>query len=134
MKEYEYIAYGIENYLVDELVEVICQENLESKPYPDGFRRIFDNYRKLRKDFQNITTRLGVSNLPESELDSVMTDFSEKQKHFLETFLKDMESNYPDLDVQKIADSYLNRIRSEDVITTEKRVSIYPHIVMQSRL
>ena len=145
MKEYEYITYGIENYLVDELVGVICQESLESKPYPDGFRRIFDNYKLLRQkfkdksdvltidDFKDKSDELGTSDIPESELGAIVDEFENDRSHFLESFLLEIESNYPDLGVRQISDDYFRKISFDDVETTEKRVCIYPYIISQVR-
>lgn len=133
MKEYEYITYGIENYLVDELVSVICQESLESKPYPDGFRRIFDNYKLLRQKFKDKSDELGTSDIPESELGAIVDEFENDRSHFLESFLVEIESNYPDLGVRQISDDYFRKISFDDVETTEKRVCIYPYIISQVR-
>lgn len=133
MKEYEYITYGIENYLVDELVGVICQESLESKPYPDGFRRIFDNYKLLRQKFKDKSDELGTSDIPESELGAIVDEFENDRSHFLESFLLEIESNYPDLGVRQISDDYFRKISFDDVETTEKRVCIYPYIISQVR-
>ena len=52
MKEYEYVALGIEELLIDELVGVICQENFSKKTYEHGFRKIFDTYRQMHNDYQ----------------------------------------------------------------------------------
>lgn len=133
MKEYEYIAYGIENYLVDELVEVICQENLESRPYPDGFRRIFDNYRRLRERYSEITAKLDGGDFSEEIVGNIMDEFSEKQKHFLEAFLNDMDCNYPKLGVRELAEEYQRKAKEGNPTTTERRICIYPYIILQAR-
>lgn len=134
MKEYEYITFGIENVLVDELVGVICQESLESKPYPDGFRRIFDNYKSIRQRFKNKSLELGTTDFPESELKTIAEEFERERGRFLEAFLIEIESNYPLLDVRQLANEYIKAISSDDVVTTEKRICIYPYIISQARL
>ncbi len=134
MKEYEYIMLGIESFLVDELVGVICQENLESRHYPDGFRRIFDNYRLLRKNFSEKAVQLGTTDFPETALESVMAEYVGLRNRYLQSFLEDIDANYPDLEVFKLADNYFRTISNEDVVTTEKRICIYPYIVSQIRL
>lgn len=133
MREYEYIAYGIEHMLVDELVGVICQESLESKPYPDGFRRIFDNYRLLRQKFMDKSSELGTLDFPESEMGNIVAEFQDMRSRFLEAFLVEIESNYPELGIRQLADDYFKEACSGDVITTEKRVCVYPYIVSQAR-
>lgn len=134
MREYEYITYGIENVLVDELVAVICQESFESKPYPDGFRRIFDNYRSLRQRFKDKSQELSMSDFPESELGAIAEEFESERNRFLEAFLVEVETNCPNLDVRQLADNYRKAISTEDIITTEKRVCIYPYLISQVRL
>ena len=133
MKEYEYITYGIESVLVDELVGVICQESLEGKSYPDGFRRICDKYRTLRQRFKNKSSDFGTSDFSEAELGTIAKEFESERNCFLETFLIDIKSNYPNLDVCQLAKNYINAIGSDDVVTTEKRVCIYPDIISQAR-
>lgn len=134
MKEYEYITYGIENVLVDELVGVICQESLESRSYPDGFRRIFDNYRLLRQQFRDKSLELGTTDFPETEIKTIAAQFERERGSFLEAFLIEIESNYPLLNVRQLANDYLKVVNSDDVVTTEKRICIYPYIVSQARL
>ena len=134
MREFEYIAYGIEHMLVDELVGVICQESLESKPYPDGFRRIFDNYRLLRQSFWDKSDEYGKSDFSEAEIGDIVQEFQDKRNQFLEAFLVEIESNYPELEIRQLASGYLKNVCSGDVVTTENRVCIYPYLVSQARL
>lgn len=133
MREYEYITYGIEHFLVDELVAVICQESLESKSYPDGFRRIFDNYRLLRQKFKDKFNRLDILDFPEIEEKAIIEEFKTEGDQIREAFLVEIESNYPNLGIRQIADDYMNKIRSDDKETTEKRVCLYPYIILQAR-
>lgn len=133
MKEYEYITYGIENVLVDELVGVICQESLDSQPYPDGFRRIFDNYKSLRQQFKDKSLELGTADFPEAEIKTIAEQFERERRCFLEAFLVELEGNYPLLNVRQLANDYLKSVNSDDVVTTEKRICIYPYLVSQAR-
>ena len=133
MKEYEYITLGIENFLVDELVGVICQESIESKSYPDGFRRIFDNYKELRDEYRKKYLESNISTSQDLDLNLSITDFENKREAYYEAFLVEVEINYPDLDVRKIAADYFTSICADDVLTTEKRVCIYPYIILKAR-
>lgn len=133
MKEYEYIIKGIETFLADELVGVICQESLVNELYPDGFRRIFDNYVALREGFSTNISELGLPDIPESEL-PVIEEWESKREEYLQAFLKGIDDNYPDLDIYRIAKEYQDSTSKEDVISTEKRVCIYPYLVSQVRL
>lgn len=134
MKEYEYIIKGIDTFLADELVGVICQESLENELYPDGFRRIFDNYVALRSGLLTKLQDLDLPDIPESDLSSIEKEWKRKREEYLQTFLKGIDDNYPDLDIHQIAKKYQEDISKEDVISTEKRVCIYPYLVSQVRL
>ncbi len=132
MKEYEYINYGIENCLVDQLVGVICQENLQCRPYPDGFRRIFDKYAALRQEFKDETASREGFELPDVEYSRIMDKFGQDRSQFLEAFLIELEQNYPMLDVRQLSKDYFEQVHSENVLTTTQRVSVYPYLTFQA--
>lgn len=134
MKEYEYIAEGIENFLVDELVSVICQENLERKTYEHGFRRLFDNYRILRDNYLTQKDDFMDPNREEANRVSFFEDCKVRREVILDKFLDDVDANYPELHVRKLVEDYCATTDKDDVLPTEKRVCIYPYIISQIRL
>jgi hypothetical protein len=129
MKEYEYICAGIEHFLVDELVAVICQENLDGKTYEHGFRKLFDNYKKLRRSFIELS-------YDGREIDSgdISNELAKKRNDVLNSFIDDIDANYPSLNVRYLVEQYQTTIDSQDTINTEKRVSIFPYIISQIRI
>ena len=120
MQEYEFIINAIEEDLCDQLVSVICRENYDDKKYPDGFRRIFDEYGKLHEAY--------ISKSDSNLLQSYQQIWKEKQKNRLDTFIKDLKAENNDFDIDALAKKYMEELEKEDIKTTDKRVCIYPYL------
>ena len=103
MKEYEYICAGIEHFLVDELVAVICQENLDGKTYEHGFRKLFDNYKKLRRSFIELS-------YDGREIDSgdISNELAKKRNDVLNSFIDDIDAKGIYLEGYNHFDGYHN--------------------------
>lgn len=133
MKEYEYIYFGIENLLIDNLVCAICQENLENRTIEGAFQQLFRFYNELRKSY--LEKKDLFENLDSCE--KAYTEFEkyciEQRNEILNSFLIDIRNNYPDLDVDSIVKKYNEEIESEDVLSTDKRVCVYPYIMSKIR-
>lgn len=133
MKEYEYVALGIEELLIDELVGVICQENFSKKTYEHGFRKIFDTYRQMHNDYQAMKDDFENPEKEELLRMAFVKDCEQQREVMLERFIADAKRNCGELDIQNLVDQYIERLEKEDVITTGKRVCIYPYIISQIR-
>lgn len=133
MKEYEYIYHGIENLLIDDLVCAICQENLENRTIEGAFRQLFVFYKQLRTDYINQQDTFHDSNLCESAYKKYCDLWATKQKDILQCFMADIRENYPLLNIDELVAQYTEKLENEDVLTTEKRISVYPYIMSEIR-
>lgn len=131
MKEYEYIFAGIEEYLCDQLVSVICQENYDDKSYEHGYRRIFDEYRNLREEFIQKKERLLDPQLEEHERKELLQRCIKKRQVIQNQFVEGLAGQHKEIDVDGIRKKYLSELEKEDSQSLGKRVYIYPYIISQ---
>lgn len=133
MKEYEYIARGIDEYLIDQLVGVICMESYEGTAYPHGFRRIYDEFAKLHSDFEMKQSEYSQFDNPQTVYDELSNDWKNKRESFLDALFKYVRNNCKGLDVDGIFEAYKTKLDAEDNATMEKRVMFYPYLFSKMR-
>ena len=133
MKEYEYVVMGIEEFLCDQLVSVICQENFDNESYVHGFRRIVDEYRKLHQEYGDRMEVLSNPDFEETEKEKFKKECIEKRENILSKFVQGLDEQHNNIDVVGIKNTYLEQLQKEDYISLGKRVYIYPYIISQVR-
>lgn len=132
MKEYEYIVIGIDEFLVDELVSVICQESYGGRHYPHGFRRIFDNFQALRENYYADKESLENGD-PEEAVARLVRMCEKKRDGIKQKFLDFFKLNCEEIDVEGLEKEYTASLQGYDTVSTEKRVLFYPYLVKKIR-
>lgn len=133
MKEYEYVVIGTDEFLVDELVSVICQENFEGASYPHGFRRIFDEFRYLHEEYQKKQTVLDNPEHEDEERKQYTKACITKRDVMFKKFCQDAIANSSDKNLEIKIQEYINKLEQADIVTLEQRVLIYPYIIKTIR-
>lgn len=132
MKEYEYVAQGIDEYLIDQLVGVICIESFEGKAYPNGFRKIYDEFMHLHQSFLNQSSHFHSTD-PQEMRETNRIAWEKKRQIILNAFMKYAKNNCNGLDVDGLYKAYKDKLNEEDQATIEKRIMFYPYLTRKMR-
>ena len=128
MKEYEYIVQAVEGYLCDELTALICSENYRNKSYDSGYRKIFERYQSLHRNFEEnceqFTNPVREAESAEEFKQRCLTFQQQVRRQFLEDILLCTPA-----DIKGATEEYLKELRAEEFQTVAKRICLYPYLV-----
>ncbi len=128
MKDYEHMVLAIDELISHRVSGIICMESCRSCYFPKGFRKVFDSFCEIRKDYEDNQEIYSDESMEMVEQTRFQAYCRQEQAEILNNFIKELEELAPEIDFREEARNYYCALEQEDVQTPEMYLSVYPFL------
>lgn len=129
MLDYEYMLMAIDEVLSHDVAGIICMENYHNCYFPNGFRKIFDQFWVFQKEYEHNKEKLQTEIAQEIEIAKFQARCCYQKEELLRNYIKELEHIEPSIDYKEEVKKYRVSLEQEDVQTLEMELAIYPYLV-----
>ncbi len=129
MQDYEHMIVAIDELICHNVAGIICMENYKDCYFPNSFKKVFDLFCEIRKEYEENKGKY----LDESASDMEKIKFQmrcrRKKEELLKAFICELKVIDSEIDYEGELKEYYNALEQEDVQTPEMYLSVYPFLI-----
>ncbi|MBD5503163.1 MAG: hypothetical protein HDR09_05250 [Lachnospiraceae bacterium] len=129
MSDFEHMIIAIDELISHNVAGIICMENYRNCYFPNGFRKVFDSFCKIREDYEKNRERYSGEETGIIERAKFQTYCREEKERLLGKFINELKGINSEIDYEEAVKNYYIALEQEDVQTLEMHLSIYPYLI-----
>lgn len=129
MQDYEHMIVAIDELICHNVAGIICMENYKNCYFPNGFRKVFDSFCEIRKEYEENREKYVEEKSEVIEKIRFQAQCREKKEKLLREFINELKDIDSEIDYETELKKYYNTLEQEDVQTPEMYLSVYPFLI-----
>lgn len=129
MKDYEHMIIAIDELISHNVAGIICMENYKNCYFPNGFRKVFDSFCEIRKEYEENREKYLEDGSLRIEKAKFQAECRKKKEELLRNFIEELKVINSEIDYEEAIKTYYTVLEQEDVQTPEMYLSIYPFLI-----
>ncbi|MDE7018773.1 MAG: hypothetical protein K2P65_14600 [Lachnospiraceae bacterium] len=108
-------------------------ENYKNCYFPNGFRKVFDSFCKIRNEYEANQEKYEMKETEAIEKIRFQAQCREKKEELLKSFIEELKGINSEINYIEEIEKYYKTLEQEDVQTLEMHLSIYPYLISRVR-
>lgn len=129
MRDYEHMIVAIDELISHNVSGIICMENYQNCYFPNGFRKVFDSFCKIREDYEKKREKYLDEKTEIIERAKFQAKCREEKEILLRKYIDELKAIDPEINYEEEVKNYYITLEQEDVQTPEMYLSIYPFLI-----
>lgn len=128
MQDYEHMVLAIDELISHRVSGIICMESCRNCYFPKGFRKVFDSFCEIRRDYEENREKYLDEKKEMVERARFEARCRQEKERILTSFIDELKKLAPDIDFSEKVRNYYCALEQEDVQTPEMYLSVYPFL------
>ncbi len=129
MQDYEHMIIAIDEFICHNVAGIICMENYKNCYFPNGFRKVFDSFCELRKDYEENRLEYLDQEYEDIRKAGFQAVCKKKKEELLREFIRELKAINAEIDYEEAVRNYYSVLEQEDVQTPEMYLAVYPYLI-----